>query len=58
MCRYSLAYVFGSVLQNDIDDFIDDWNNHCIRKNRFSEGPFGRPNDIYSMPQTYGKLLI
>ena len=53
--RYCLAYVFGDLLQKDIDEFVDDWNSHSIRKNRFSKGPFGRPTDMYDMPGQYGK---
>lgn len=54
--RYCLAYVFGDLLQGDIDEFVNDWNSHCIRKNRFSKGPFGRPTDMYDMPGQYGEL--
>ena len=53
--RYTLAFTFGRVLQKDLDAFVSDWNAHPIRRNRHSSSPHGRPDDIYDMPELYGK---
>lgn len=52
--RYTLGYVFGNLLQKDLEEFVSDWNTHPIRKNRAMDTPHGRPVDIYDMPELYG----
>lgn len=32
--RFALAFSFGDLLQKDLDDFVNDWNSHLIRKNK------------------------
>ena len=49
--------MFEKLLQQDIDEFVKDWNMHPIRKNKLSAGPWGRPNDMYDMPTLYGKTF-
>ncbi len=54
LCRYTLMFVFGELLYQDIKEFVYDWNNHLIRKNKLSTSPSGRPCDLYEMPEFYG----
>lgn len=52
--RYALGFVIGKLVQQDLDGFVLDWNNHPIRKNLLMQSPHGRPNDMYDMPALYG----
>ena len=27
-----MAFVFVSLLQHDLEEFVDDWNNHLIQR--------------------------
>ena len=54
-CRYTLWFVFGHVIQKDLDEFVADLNAHPIRPNRNLESPYGRLSDIYDMPTLYGE---
>lgn len=49
--------MFGRLLQNDLDDFVIDWNSHPIRPNSNLDSPCGCPSDIYDMPTLYGESL-
>lgn len=51
---HCLRYVFGSVLQQDLQEFVQDWNEHPLRKNNRVSSPHGCPNDIYDIPSLYG----
>ena len=55
-CRYCLAYAFVPVLERELNEFRDSWNSHTIRKNRNSNGPAGKPEDLYDMPAMYGRF--
>ena len=44
--RYSLGYVYGSLLEKDLHSFVSEWNDHPIRRNSQASSPHGRPNDI------------
>ena len=54
-CRYTLGFVFGHVIQKDLDEFVADLNAHPIRPNRNLESPHGHLSDIYDMPTLYGE---
>lgn len=41
------------ILQNDIDEFVQQWNRHRIRQSR-ADCIGGIPEDLYDMPQTHG----
>lgn len=32
-CRYTLGFVFGYLIEKDLSEFVEDWNNHPIRRN-------------------------
>lgn len=58
MHRYTLGFVFGDLLRQDLDEFVADWNAHPIRLNKSTRSPHGRPVDIYDMPELhYGKYI-
>ena len=48
-----MAFVFVSLLQHDLEEFIDDWNNHLIRRSSHNTVS-GRPNDLYCLPFLHG----
>lgn len=49
-----LRYCFIGILQTELDETLELWNNHRIRKVRNSECPSGRPNILYSLPDNNG----
>ena len=54
--RNVLGLIFGTILQQDMDNFVDDWNMHLIRPSRNDNSPSGRPCDMYDMPSLFGML--
>ncbi|XP_065901982.1 uncharacterized protein [Dysidea avara] len=52
--RYTLTFVFGELLQKDLNEFVAEWNSHPIRKNRHARSSHGCPDDIYDMPVLHG----
>ena len=60
--RHSLAYTFGRLLNEALDDFKNRWNSHRIRPSRTGGCPSGVLDDLYSLPQLTGyvhqKILI
>ncbi|XP_046861247.1 uncharacterized protein LOC124454484 [Xenia sp. Carnegie-2017] len=48
-----LWFCFQSVLQNELNDIIDHWNTHYIRRSRYDTIP-GVPNRLYFLPQLTG----
>ena len=55
--RNLLAFTIGGILENELDEFVDYWNSHKIRKNQLSGCPYGIPNDMYDTPELFSKLL-
>ncbi len=45
----------GHLVEKELDEFKESWNNHRIRSNNRSALPSGIPNDLYEMPNLYGK---
>ena len=41
-------------LKNDLEEFVDNWNAHLIRRNRLSGCPGGVPNHLYDYPSLHG----
>ncbi len=52
--RDAVRFCFGPVLQVELDDFLDDWNHHRIRKNSTAETVAGVPELLYFAPSHYG----
>ena len=49
----ALKFSFYGVIQDDLDNLVDYWNNHKIRTSKLSESPDGRPSVIYELPEKY-----
>ena len=45
----------AGLLQQDLDCFRNEWNDHAIRKSAV-DSPGGIPDDLYDMPETLGML--
>ena len=41
-------------MEQDIKDFVQDWNTHPIRSNHNVASPCGRPDDMYEVPEMFG----
>lgn len=55
--RNLLAFTIGGILENELNEFVEYWNSHNIRKNNLTSCPHGIPNDMYDAPQLFSKLL-
>lgn len=44
----------AQLLEKELNEFKDSWNNHRMRANHKSALPSGIPNDLYDMPSVYG----
>ena len=44
-------YCFGPVLQRDLDEVVECWNSHLIRKSGFATVS-GRPDVLYFLPES------
>ena len=57
-CMYStgggMAYAFLPVLKKELEEFVELWNSHTIRRTRLAASPCGRPDDLYDMPMLFG----
>lgn len=52
--RDAVRYTFGPVLQKELNQFVNDWNTHCIRKSTMAEAPGGIPNVLFHFPGLKG----
>jgi len=46
-------FVYSGLLQSDLEDVKNEWNDHCIRKSVYSVVS-GIPNQLYFLPETKG----
>lgn len=46
-------FVFGPLIQKNLDDTATLWNNHYIRRSKHSQIN-GRPNELYYLPEMHG----
>ena len=60
MCIPSEAvrFVFGPLIQKELDQFTTEWNNHRVRHSKMAEVPNGVPDVLYSLPCLHGKLSM
>ena len=49
-----MAYAFLPVLKKELEEFVELWNSHTIRRTRLAASPCGRPDDLYDMPMRFG----
>ena len=43
------------LIQEDLDAFSSEWNTHRIRQSRGSNTPGGVPNELFFIPNSFGK---
>ena len=55
--RDAVRFCFGPMLQKELDEFREDWNNHRIRKSTMAETLGGIPEFLYFAPTHCGQLL-
>ena len=53
LSRECLWYVFSPIIQNELDNVVEHWNTHYIRKSRTNELG-GRPYSLFHLPSNYG----
>ena len=46
-------FVFASLLQKELDVVKEEWNNHFIRKSKFTKVA-GVPDELFYLPETRG----
>ena len=49
----SLKFCFYGIIQTELDSVVKYWNHHRIRPSKGAEGPSGRPNLMYLLPDTF-----
>lgn len=54
--RTCLVYVMHKPLERDLDEFVEQWNSHVMRKNKLSGFPGGVPNELYECPSLQGSV--
>lgn len=52
--RWTLAFTMIGLLRQELQEFVNSWNSHIIRQSR-CDVIGGIPEDLYEMPQNYGK---
>ena len=50
----AIRFCYIGVIQKELDNFMDIWNNHRIRKVQNSECPGGKPNVLFHTPDMHG----
>ena len=50
----AISCCYLSILETELNEFVNIWNTHRIRSVRNSECPAGRPNVIYYAPERFG----
>ena len=49
-----MKFCFSGILQSELDNIKEMWNNHHIRNSRNTKCPGGRPNVLYFNPAAAG----
>jgi len=50
-----LWYTFSGLIQKELDDVVEHWNTHRIRKSRHN-CVVGRPDSMFYIPESYGAV--
>jgi len=54
-CKTLLNFCFSIVIQQELQNFVEQWNNHRIRPSRDTICAAGKPNELYYLPENFGK---
>ena len=54
LCRDTVRYTFGYLIQKELNGFVREWNSHRIRKSNIVEVPPGVPNVLFEFPGLQG----
>jgi hypothetical protein len=49
-------FCFMNLIREDLKTVAEEWNLHDIRKQKCHEGPYGKPELMYSLPQLFGAI--
>lgn len=49
----ALRFCFTQLIQRDFDQTVQEWNQHCIRRQNNIESPHGKPDLMYYVPEMY-----
>jgi hypothetical protein len=52
--KYTVAFCMAHIVEAELNEFKQEWNNHYIRANSKTLLPSGIPNDLFDMPHSYG----
>lgn len=57
-CRLCLLFVYMPILQRELEEIKEDWNQHKIRLQKKTDRPNGVPNDLYDFPEEKGLKVL
>lgn len=49
-----IRYCFGPLINYELERTLEEWNKHSIRKQKFREGPAGKPNYLFECAPALG----
>jgi hypothetical protein len=53
-----MGYCYYHIINQELQDFKEDWNSHRIRKTHGARCPGGVPNDLFHLPQITGIIML
>ncbi|XP_061181657.1 uncharacterized protein LOC133190185 [Saccostrea echinata] len=53
---YAIRFSFMPLLQHELNNLVEQWNNHSISYNRHAACPHGKPTVLYLLPEEKGFL--
>ena len=51
-------FCFESIIEQELQDLVTEWNSHRIRSSKMAEVPAGKPDVLYHFPELHGKNLV
>lgn len=52
--RYCLAYCYLHIIEEEVAEFVMEWNSHYIHPVHGSRCPAGVPDDLFELPELTG----
>ena len=52
----AVRFAFGPIVQQELDIYKEEWNNHYIRHSSMAELPHGVPDVLYYFPELKGEV--